>query len=353
MGFYQTGGTATVDYLSIGGQSGSTNTNATFSLTGGIFSASSFQHLVAAASAAASITLGGSWQVTLPAFPVPAGAASLTFDFTTGWLSPSAASAAYMSGLTNAYLTANGAVFNVGSGKNITIGQVLQDAPAAKGTLALIGAGVLTLTGSNTYSGGTTVSGGTLQLGGNSALGAATGPLTVAAATLDLNGDSPTVGELTGNAALDHQTAFLAGASRSATAAGTPGTIQDGPGAPVSLTLNAPGETLLLSGTNTYTGGTTVDAGTLAITTASALADGSSLTVGAGGTFVFDPTVTGAPMAAGRVAGVVAASPAADGVAAVPEPGTMRIAGGRAANGIGRLAAEESDQEGVCLTIGS
>ena len=53
---------------------------------------------------------------------------------------------------------------------------------------------------------------------------------------------------------------------------------------------------------------------------AAAIPPGGSLTVGAGGTFIFDPTLAGSPLA-----GVVAASPAADGVAAVPEPGTIAL----------------------------
>ena len=52
--------------------------------------------------------------------------------------------------------------------------------------------------------------------------------------------------------------------------------------------------TVNLSGTNIYTGGTTISAGTLLITNASTLPGGTSLTVGAGGTFIFDPTSTGA-----------------------------------------------------------
>ena len=49
---------------------------------------------------------------------------------------------------------------------------------------------------------------------------------------------------------------------------------------------------LTLSAVNSYTGGTTVLAGTLRVTVAGALTDDSSLTVGAGGTFVFDPAIT-------------------------------------------------------------
>ncbi len=49
---------------------------------------------------------------------------------------------------------------------------------------------------------------------------------------------------------------------------------------------------LTLSAANSYAGGTTVLAGTLLVTVAGALPDDSSLTVAAGGTFVFDPSIT-------------------------------------------------------------
>ena len=75
--------------------------------------------------------------------------------------------------------------------------------------------------------------------------------------------------------------------------------------------------TLVLSGADTYTGGTTVNAGTLTVTNGTAIADGSSLSVGAGGTFIFDPLAAGAPVAAGSVASGAAA--------AVPEPGTLAL----------------------------
>ena len=74
--------------------------------------------------------------------------------------------------------------------------------------------------------------------------------------------------------------------------------------------------TLILSGSNSYTGGTTVDAGTLIVDSAGALPDGTSLTVGAGGTLIFDPSAASAPGESS-----FAASPV--GVAAVPEPGTL------------------------------
>ena len=89
-----------------------------------------------------------------------------------------------------------------------------------------------------------------------------------------------------------------------------------------SLTLTGDGSgTLILSGTNSYTGGTNVGEGTLIATDGGAIPDASSLTVGAGGVFIFDPSMAGAPMTHGAT---FAASPAG-AVAAVPEPGTIAI----------------------------
>ena len=85
----------------------------------------------------------------------------------------------------------------------------------------------------------------------------------------------------------------------SSTIAGTQGLLKEGPGE------------LVLSGSNTYSGGTTVDDGTLCVTSSTALPDGSSLTVGAGGSFVFDRSAAAAT-ATGRQA-----------VTAIPEPGTL------------------------------
>ncbi len=82
--------------------------------------------------------------------------------------------------------------------------------------------------------------------------------------------------------------------------------------------LSGNGE-LILSDSNAYSGGTVVNAGTLVVTSAGALPDNSPLTVAAGGTFIFDPSVSAASAANG---GTFAASPGA-AVAAVPEPGML------------------------------
>ncbi len=53
---------------------------------------------------------------------------------------------------------------------------------------------------------------------------------------------------------------------------------------------NGSGE-VILSGSNSFSGGTQVLAGTLVINTANALPNGTSLTIGAGGTLIFDPSI--------------------------------------------------------------
>ena len=68
---------------------------------------------------------------------------------------------------------------------------------------------------------------------------------------------------------------------------------------------------VVLSGTSSFSGGAQVQAGSLVVTTAGALPDGTSLTVGAGGAFEFDPSQAGSSVSA-----VGLASPAPDMAAA-------------------------------------
>ena len=157
------------------------------------------------------------------------------------------------------------------------------------------------------------IDGGVLQLGNSAALGS--GGLIVVVGTLDLAGYSRSIAVLSGaagaitNSSTSEST--LSVVPLSTTTFG--GAIDDGPTGKVTLVLEGSG-TLVLCGTDTYTGGTFVDAGTLVLTQATALPAGESLTVGAGGTFVFDPSVAAAPVETARGA-----------AAAVPEPGTLAL----------------------------
>ncbi|MEW9570864.1 autotransporter-associated beta strand repeat-containing protein, partial [Rhodanobacter sp. Si-c] len=139
----------------------------------------------------------------------------------------------------------------------------------AGGSLALT-SGTETLTGANTYTGGTTISGGELVAGNDAALG--TGALTMAGgSTLGFAASGLSLGNaitLNGAATVD------VASGQSDTLTGVIG------GASGSLTKTSAG-TLTLSGANTYSGGTVMDAGILSVA-----ADGNL--GGASGGLTFD-----------------------------------------------------------------
>ncbi|HEY4135684.1 MAG TPA: autotransporter domain-containing protein [Alphaproteobacteria bacterium] len=229
-----------------------------------------------------------------------------------------------------------------GAGQNLTVdgaGDTTLSGVIATGTGGLTkdGAGTLTLTGANSYSGGTTVSAGTLALGGNDRL-AASGALTVDGGSFDLGGFNQTVGSLSGaggTVALGAGTLTVdqsAATSYAGDIGGTGGLTKTGAG------------TLNLTGINSYSGDTTVDAGTLRIngTTASDVTVNAAGTLGGSGTIggdvfafgIFAPgnsigtiTVTGnVTFAAGSVYEVqVNAAGAADRIGAT---GSATLTGG-------------------------
>lgn len=190
--FNQSGGTANVGVLSMGGNGGTgTGITSLVSLTGGTFSANVFSRMAAGNTNTATLIIGGTADVTLPAFPTTRGTGSTaTLVFDGGTLKPLATSPAYIGGLTNAFIKSGGAKFNTNS-FDITVSQnLLTDPISAGGGLTKEGSGTLTLTGTNTYTGNTSVTAGTLSLGNgtaNTSL-ANTADVSVASgATLNLN----------------------------------------------------------------------------------------------------------------------------------------------------------------------
>ncbi|MBU3543286.1 autotransporter-associated beta strand repeat-containing protein, partial [Polynucleobacter sp. MWH-Loch1C5] len=121
------------------------------------------------------------------------------------------------------------------------------------GSVVKVGTGGLTLSGANTYSGGTTINGGTLTVNGS--LSDSTSVSVASGATYAL-GASDTVLSISGAGSINLNSYTLTSGGSSDTAftgviSGTGSVVKVGTGG------------LTLSGANTYSGGTTVNAGTL------------------------------------------------------------------------------------------
>lgn len=135
-----------------------------------------------------------------------------------------------------------------------------EDAASTGGGLTKVGAGTLVLNGLNTYTGGTIISDGTLQTAVVGTLGATSGKVNIAAgATLDLGQTSQTTGAVTlaggtiRNGTLNGSSVAATGGVISAALAGSGGLAKTGAG------------TLTVSGASSYSGGTTLGAGTIVV----------------------------------------------------------------------------------------
>jgi autotransporter-associated beta strand protein len=145
-------------------------------------------------------------------------------------------------------------------------------------TISDDGSGIV-LNGVNTYSGGTVVSGGTLFLGNPTNTLADWGAVQVINyATLNLGANSDTVGAVTlTSGTITGTSGVLTGSSYNV----ENGTVSANLGGPAALTKIGQGETVLLSGNNTFSGGVLITGGTLQPGSANALGTGS-ITVNGG-----------------------------------------------------------------------
>jgi fibronectin-binding autotransporter adhesin len=184
-------------------------------------------------------------------------------------------------------LTANAtsaSAFNINASSGTTV--ISANLAGSGAGLTKSDAGTLTINGTNTFGGGLTLGAGTLNL--NSAAAPGSGSITITGGTLDnTSGSSVTLSNnnaqnwngdftFTGTRDLNMGTGTVAlGASRTVTVNGanlTVGGIISGTG--YSLTKAGAGA-LTLGAANTYTGGTTLGAGTLNINNASAIGAGA------------------------------------------------------------------------------
>ena len=192
---------------------------------------------------------------------------------------------------------------------NVTTGTLQLDGSThASSTVAIATAG--TLTGSGTVNGNSTLTGngiinkasgtlaGTLGVtGGNwNGAGAVTGAVTASSGTFNIGSGA----NLSANGGLNVTGGTIAAGNSSSTITGNlnytsssnstfAGVIA---GANKTLTLNSAAAKLTLSGTNTYTGATNVNAGTLAITGSGSINASSGVTVAAGANLVYNSSAT-------------------------------------------------------------
>jgi autotransporter-associated beta strand protein len=153
------------------------------------------------------------------------------------------------------------------------------------GGLTKAGTGTMTLSGANTYSGVTTISGGTLTATGGSAIADVSRVDISAGATLALV-NSETIGSLSGSGfvTLGANTLTTGGDNLSFVYTG----VISGTG---SFTKIGTGNQTL-SGVNTFTGPTTISAGTLTLGGGSAIADSVAVTVNAPGQLTLSASET-------------------------------------------------------------
>ncbi|TAN53603.1 MAG: tandem-95 repeat protein, partial [Methylococcaceae bacterium] len=173
-------------------------------------------------------------------------------------------------------LTLGGALtVDVATGDTLTINSNLADNGTATSSLSKTGSGTLTLSGTNTYTGATTVSAGGLTTGGAAVIADGSAVTVASGATLTLGGNE-TIDALSGagNVVLGSNTLTANGNTSntfSGVISGTNGNF-----------VKAGTGRLTLSGSNTYTGTTTVQGGgTLSIAGSGNLGSGA-LTVNAG-----------------------------------------------------------------------
>ena len=131
---------------------------------------------------------------------------------------------------------------------------------AGTGTMTKIDDGTLTLTGVNTYTGITTISAGTLALSGSGSIAGSSDVIVSGAFDISGTTSGATIRQLDGGGSVALGNQALTVGSTGGSNQGTFGGVISGAG---SLILAGGTETL--NGVSTYTGGTTISAGTLAI----------------------------------------------------------------------------------------
>jgi len=160
-------------------------------------------------------------------------------------------------------LNSGGGTFLADSGTASTLSGPI----TGTGSWTKTGLGRLILSGANTYTGTTTVNAGVLQAGSVSAFSAGSAFTVNTGAILDLNGFNSVIGSLSGSGLVTNTGGVGASSATLSVGADNASTTFDGVlqnGSPLALTKVGTG-TLTLTGANSYSGGTNLNGGTLAI----------------------------------------------------------------------------------------
>ncbi|HEY0945528.1 MAG TPA: autotransporter-associated beta strand repeat-containing protein [Opitutaceae bacterium] len=254
----------------------------------------------------------------------------------------------------NSYIVKTGLIWNstnasgsftlTDMAESFDLGTVLADRAANPTTgwdgksLTKAGAGTLTLSAVNTYTGTTDVTAGTLRFGTANAIAQSSAVTVAADGALDLNNQNQSLNNLSGAGDI-----ALGGATLTANNAanGTLSGVISGTGGRL---VKQGGGTLTLSGANTYSGGTTISGGRLAVANVAALGTGAVVNNAA-----LDFTADATGTYAGTISGTGALTKAGDGT--LEFTGNSSAFSGSTAVNAGTLAV--NGRLGGTLTVAS
>src|SRR5439155_278873 len=190
-------------------------------------------------------------------------------------------------------LNAGGGTFDTNGNNGTLAGNIV-----GGGGLTKIGAGTLTLSGPSTYTGATNVNAGTLQAGVANAFAPLSAFTVASGATLDFNNFDQAVGSLAGAGAvtLGAATLFTGGDNTTPPLSGTLASALSGIGGVTKIGAGS----LVLAGNNTYSGATTISAGTLQLgnggtsgSIAGNVVNNATFAVNRADTFMFGNAISG------------------------------------------------------------